>query len=294
MKPEVVVAKKRGTPYRSITTLYYILVASGVFLVGVYCLYLGGEQTQFWNAHTGWRTLLEQLGGLLIVTSGLSILWELIGKRAFAKEVLESTRMVTEIDSAGIKRITNQFYDESMWKDCFRGTEKLDIFAAYANTWRNTYMPLLQEIARKPKGRIRIYLTDPEDPTTLATLAHRFGTTPEKLKERIWDTRDAFEALRVEGGASVEVFYWRGDRVFTFYRFDNRVVLALYQHSGQRSPSLPTMVCENGGSLFQFVYDELVSIRNSSRSALPAAASPGEASTATVTQLRDPDSKRTG
>jgi hypothetical protein len=294
MKSEVAVAKNRGTPYRSITTLYYILVAAGVFLVGVYCLYLGGEQTKFWNAHSAWRTLLEQLGALLIVTSCLSILWELLGKRAFAKEVLDSTRMVTEIDSAGIKRITNQFYDESMWRECFRGTEKLDIFAAYASTWRNTYMPLLQEIARKPKGRIRVYLTDPEDSSILATLAQRFGTQPERLKEKIWDTRDAFEALRVEGGASIEVLYWRGDRVFTFYRFDNRVVLALYQHSGQRSPSLPTIVCENGGSLFQFVYDELVSIRKASRPALTGAKSPGEVPSATVTQLRDPDSKRTG
>lgn len=295
MDSEATVIKKRGTPYRSLTTLYYVLVACGVFLVGVYLLYLGGEETRFWKSHAAWRTLFEQLGGLLIVTSGLSILWELLGKRAFAKEVLESTRMVTEIDSSGIKRITNQFYDESMWEECFKGAEKLDIFVAYASTWRNRYISQLQELARKPKGRIRIYLTDPEDDATLATLAQRFSTSPESLKEKIRDTKEAFEALRVPDGGTVEVFYWTGDRVFTFYRFDSQAVLALYQHNRLRSPSLPTLVCENGGSVFQFIYDELVSIRKASRPAtLELTGTGADGTSASVTHLHDADAKRTG
>ena len=125
-------------------------------------------------------------------------------------------------------------------------------------------------------------------------LSQRFDTKPDRLEEKIWETVHAFEALRVPGGASVEVFFWRGDRLFTFYRFDSRVVLALYQHNKQRSPSLPTIVCENGGSLFQFVYDELVSIRKASRPALTHAVPDEEPPSATVTQLREPDSKRTG
>ncbi len=274
-------AKERDTPYRSLTTHYYILVAVVVFIIGGYLLYLGGEETRFWRSHEGWRTLMEQLGGLLIVTSGISILWELVGKRAFAREVLESTRTAAELESAGIKRITNQFYDEAMWKDCFKGVEKLDIFVAYGGTWRRTYLSQLQALARKPKGRIRVYLADPDDVSTVTTLANRFGATPEKLKERIWETKEEFEALRQEAGASVEVFFWAGDRVFTFYRFDNRAVVALYQHSEGRSAVLPTIICENGGSLFQFIYDELRSIRSTSRPATPAVGAP-----ATVTQIR--------
>ncbi|MDG4794454.1 hypothetical protein [Micromonospora sp. WMMD1082] len=276
-------AKKRDTPYRSLTTHRYVLVAAAVFVLGAYFLYLGGEETRFWQSHPGLRTLMEQLGGLLIVTAGISILWELIGKRSFAREVLESTRTANEIESAGLKRITNQFYDEALWKYCFKGVEKLDIFVAYGGTWRRTYLSQLQTLAKSAKGRIRVYLADPEDPATITTLANRFGSTPEKLKEKIWETKEEFEALQQEGGASVQVFFWAGDRVFTFYRFDNRAVVALYQHSEGRSPVLPTIQCENGGSLFQFVYDELRSIRTASR---PATQQDEDDISAVVTQIR--------
>jgi hypothetical protein len=273
------VTKERGTPYRSLTTLNYVLIAGAVLAVGVLCLYLGSEETRFWRTHRPLRTLMEQLGGLLIVSAGLSMLWELIGKRAFAREVLESTRMATELEASGIKRITNQFHEEAVWKECFKGVEKLDIFVAYAQTWRRIHFARLRSLAQKSNGRIRLYLADPEDTLTMTALAARFETDPDELKRRIWETKEEFEALRIEGGASIEVSFWSGYRFFTFYRFDNRAVVAFYQHSAGRSAVLPTIVCENGGFLFQFIYDELRSIRDTSRSATPGTDHPdnGEA-----------------
>ncbi|MEU5962521.1 hypothetical protein ABZ777_15040 [Micromonospora parva] len=281
MNREDPVPSKHDTPYRSITTYKYSVAAIAVLAIGLYLLYLGGEETRFWRTHQAWRTFSEQLGGLMIVTGGISVLWELVGKRSFAREVLESTRTANELETAGLKRITNQFYDEALWKYCFKGVEKLDIFVAYGGTWRRTYLSQLQLVAKSPKARICVYLADPEDAATISTLANRFGSTPEKLKERIWETKEEFEALRQEGGATVQVFFWAGDRVFTFYRFDNRAVVALYQHSEGRSPVLPTMLCENGGSIFQFIYDELRSIRNASRPATQ-----GTGTSAVIKQIR--------
>lgn len=262
-------AKESGTPYRSLTTLWYVLIACLVLLLGMYCLYLGSEETRFWNERPALRTFMEQLGGLLIVSSGLSILWELIGKRAFAREVLESTRTATELEASGLKRITNQFHEEAIWKDCFKGVEKLDIFVAYAQTWRRLHFTRLQSLAQRSNGRIRLYLADPEDTVSMTALAERFEISQDELKRRIWETKTEFESLKVNGGASIEVHFWKGYRFFTFYRFDNRVVVTFYQHSAGRSAVLPTLVCENGGFLFQFIYDELRSIRKTSRPATP-------------------------
>jgi hypothetical protein len=268
-------------PYKTVTTYNYLFVALPVVVVGIYLLYLGSDQTRFWQAHTGLQVFLQQLGGLLIVTAGFSVMWELLGKRAFAREMMETWRTAADLEAAGIKRVTDQFYDGSLWEECFKGAEKLDIFVAYANTWRRMHVSKLQEVARKSNARIRVYLADPDDDATINLLASRFETTPESLRDRIAETTREFEALKVPNGASVEVWYWIGDRMFTFYRFDNRAVLVPYKHSKGRSASLPTIVCENGGLIFQFVYDELVSIRGSSRPA-----SPPRATQATATPLR--------
>lgn len=266
------------TPFRAVTTLKFIVAAAVVLGLGVFCLYLGGEETRFWREHSALKTLMEQLGGLLIVSALLSVLWELVGKRAFAREVLEDTRLATELEASGIKRVGMQFFEDAVWESCFKGVEKLDIFVAYAQTWRNINLPRLQVVARKPNGRIRIYLPDPEDQPTIDTLSTRFKIKPDELRQRIEATKQDFEGLRVANGASIEVFYWPGDRLFTFYRFDNKVILSMYRHAG-RSPVLPTFVCESGGSLYQFVYDELRVIREASRPATPAGA------TATVTHI---------
>lgn len=270
----------RDKPYRTLTTLKFALAAGSVFVVGAYCLYLGGEETHFWRSNQALRTLMEQLGGLLIVSSLLSTLWELVGKRAFAREVLEDTRISAEIEASGLKRISTQFFDDAAWEQCFKGVQKLDIFAAYAQTWRNMNLARLQKVANRSNGRIRVYLADPDDEFTMATLAQRFGTDPQELRRRIWATKEGFEDLRVAGGASIDVFFWPGDRVYTFYRFDNRAIISMYKHNKGRSPILPTIMCESGGSLFQFVYDELREVRDECR---PAGSN--QRSPATVTQI---------
>ncbi|MEG3636087.1 hypothetical protein [Micromonospora palythoicola] len=279
--PEVPVAKEaRDKPYRTLTTLKFALAAGSVFLVGVFCLYLGGEETNFWRSNPGLRTLMEQLGGLLIVSSLLSTLWELVGKRAFAREVLEDTRISTEIEASGLRRISTQFFDDAAWEQCFRGVQKLDIFAAYAQTWRNMNLARLHKVASRSNGRIRVYLADPDDEFTMTTLSHRFDMEPDELRRRIWATKEGFEDLRVAGGASIDVFFWPGDRVYTFYRFDNRAIISMYKHNKGRSPILPTIMCESGGSLYQFVYDELRAIRDECRPAIPA-----QRNAATITQI---------
>ncbi|MGC5334764.1 hypothetical protein [Micromonospora sp. DT62] len=279
--PEAPVAKEaRNKPYRALTNMKFVIAAGVVFMIGFYCLYLGGEETRFWRSNQGLRTVMEQLGGLLITSSLLSTLWELVGKRAFAREVLEDTRISAEIEASGLRRITTQFFDDPAWEQCFKGVQKLDIFAAYAQTWRNMNLARLQKAAARSNGRIRIYLADPEDEFTMTTLSKRFAMDPEELRRRIWATKEGFEELRIEGGASIEVFFWPGDRVYTFYRFDNRAIISMYKHNKGRSPILPTLMCESGGSLFQFAYDELRAIRDDSR---PATAPRRDA--ATVTQI---------
>jgi hypothetical protein len=100
---------------------------------------------------------------------------------------------------------------------------------------------------------------------TVGILADRFDTTPDELRTRITATHSAYETLRQPDGAQIEVFYRAGDRVFSFYRFDDIAVVGLYSHSRARGAAVPVFVCARPGELYEFIQDELAVILDQSR-----------------------------
>src|SRR4051812_18277200 len=150
MDPEEPAMKDEGrTPYRTITTSRFLFAAAGGLLLGIYFLYLGGQNTKFWINHGAFRNLMENLGGLLIVAAGLGVVWELFGKRAFAREVLETARVAAQIETTGLKKIGVQWVDDAGWNELFGGVKKLDIFVTYASTWRRSNLARLQSAANR-------------------------------------------------------------------------------------------------------------------------------------------------
>ena len=208
----------RERPYRGLTTAKVTLVAVGVAVVGVALLYVGQLGSPWWMAHPSLQAVIRDFGALLVVSAALGVIWDLIGKRAFAREVLETARTLTDVEAAGLTRIGTNYVDEPDWETLFSGVKKLDIFVAYANTWRNAHYERLKKAAASG-GRIRVYLPDPRDTVMIGQLAERFDKTPEALVGLIEEARKAYQALPIDGGGSVEVFYRPGDPVFSCYRF---------------------------------------------------------------------------
>ena len=100
---------------------------------------------------------------------------------------------------------------------------------------------------------------------SITVLADRFAITPEELRTRIQATTLDYAALRRPGGALIEIYCCAGDRVFSFYRFDDTAVVGLYSHARSRATSVPVFVCSAPGELFHFVSDELAVIQQRSR-----------------------------
>ena len=152
----------------------------------------------------------------------------------------------------------------------FRTVRHLDIFAAYASTWRNNNMAELRQVAERSGGRIRVFLPDPDDDRTVGMLAARFSITEEELRRRINEGADGFLSMRQPHGAQIEVYYAPGDRMFTFYVFDDTAVITLYRHKPDRSGVIPTLVVEAGGTWYDFLQEEIASVLNRSRMAQPS------------------------
>ncbi|MFE0025525.1 hypothetical protein [Amycolatopsis sp. NPDC059021] len=173
--------------------------------------------------------------------------------------------LTRDLQPAGLLRVGATYLGELEWKQLFAEVTELDIVVAYGQTWRNLHARELAQVAARPGSRIRVFLADPDHAFTLDMLADRFDITPEELRTRIVATRRAYGALRHPGGARIEVYYRPGDRVFSFYRFDDIAVVGLYSHSRARGAAVPVFVCVQPGELYDFVQDELAVILDQSR-----------------------------
>jgi hypothetical protein len=254
------VRSPKQKPYRQLATAKTVLIAVGIGALGLLLLWLAGLDLP-WESL---KALLNNLGSALIVSVALALIWELSGRRAFTREILESAKTVGEIDAAGLLNIGNNYVEDPDWEEFFRTVSHLDIFVAYARTWRNQHYSRLKSLAARPNSRIRIYLPDPSDEATIRHLADRFAMDEDALIAAIMEASRAFKDLDEGQHGNVEIYYRKGDLVFSCYKFDAKAIITLYSH-GQRRTGVPTIVCRRGGTLFQFVADELDAIHRQSR-----------------------------
>jgi hypothetical protein len=250
-------------PFRELLTVKFIVIAVAVSFFGVLLLYFGSRE-DFWVGRGGVQALVNQLGSILVVSVSLALIWELLGKRAFAREIFENSRTIGDIEASGIQSIGTDYVSDPDWGELFTGVRELDVFVAYARTWRNSHLERLRDLARVKGARIRVILPDPECLETVSTLARRFDMAEETLRSAIEEARQDFIGLRNPGGAEVQVYYRKGDLVFSLYRFDARAVVTLYSHS-QRRGQVPNLVCKSSGTIYGFVVDEFNGVLEQSR-----------------------------
>lgn len=260
-------------PWHQIVTQRIVIVSLVAFLVGLGLLYFGGRN-DLWQHHHGLQALVNGLAGMLIVSVGLGVLWQLVGKRAFTREILETATATTDLEAAGVTRIGMNYREIPDWATLFADVSKLDIFLAYGRTWRNMNLERLRETAKRPKSRIRVYLPDPADPMTVAHLANRFEMEESKLIDAINEARTVYETLALGEGSVVEVYVRAGATMFSAYRFDNTAVVTLYSHQRKRL-DVPTFVCRSGGFLYRFLRDELEAIHDQSSLTTPSSEDQG-------------------
>jgi hypothetical protein len=233
-------------------------------LVGLFLLYIAGRN-DWMLGRGGLKSVLDDVGGALIASVALAALWELAGKRAFTKEILDEVRTTMDVTTAGLDSIGTNYLTDPDWARLFAGVEKLDIFLAYGRTWRNTNDPHLKAMAERRGTRIRLFIPDPADVESIGRLAQRFSMDPTRVKDAVSETEEYFRRLEQHGVGDVEVYYWRGDHTFSCYRLDRTAVLTLYTHSRQRT-QVPTLICHEGGTLYEFIRQEFSAIERQSTS----------------------------
>lgn len=239
------------------TNLRTILTAIFTAVLGVCLLYLAANWT-YLTQYPSIQSVIRELGGLVIASIALALLWELAAKRAFLSELMSKARLAEDVRSAGLINIVQDFYRGIEWPRLIKNVTKFDVFFAYGRTWRNTNNAELLALARRHDIRVRIVLPDPDNQDLMSELARRFSTTTDEIRKLIEEASSEFIKIFGHGSktnSQFSLWYLSTTPVFSFYRFDSIAILALYRHTKVRG-QIPTFVVEQGGTIYDFIRSE--------------------------------------
>ncbi|MGW6266437.1 hypothetical protein [Cellulosimicrobium funkei] len=237
------------------------IIAGAMAVVGAGLL-LAASWPKLMEPGSGWQVFVSQLGGILITTGGLGVLWELRGRRDVIEEVLDQVELSSDVKASGIRRASMD-WKSIEWPSLFANAKDIVIFAAYASTWRNNHWSDLTAFSRKQGNSLTVILPDPASEDTMRVLARRYQYTPGKIKDRVEETARAFAGLSSPAGATVKVYYRDAEPTHTCYRFDDKSVVTLYSHKRARG-DVPAFTLESG-SFAEFFLDDLDAVRSQSR-----------------------------
>ena len=239
-------------------TLRVALVSLVTVLLGL-MLWYSASFVEATNHHN-LAVLMGESGAALFIAGILFFLWELAGKRAFADEILAKAKMSRDLADAGIEAVGESFQDISGdWEHLFKNACRLDLFISYGHTWRNTQIERLDKLLSDKDAKLRVVLPDPDHEQVVQNLAQRFEMTTEAVRHAIDDATEFFEHRKKRAQGTVEIYYTAIAPLFSFYRFNNKAVFALYNHRLGRI-AVPSFVCNADGFLYKYFTEEFEGI----------------------------------
>jgi len=239
------------------TTLRSWLISISMGVVGGVLLFITtfGGFSEWWADREAVRQLIFGFGFFFLAPVAIGLLWEIFLRRSFVDEIINRIRMAEEIKNAGIIGYTNDFYHDIAWNSLFAAAKEIDIFFSYGSTWRNTNENNFKEFIRRG-GKLRVVLPDPEDNDTVQELSRRYYYHVEELQTRINEAINFFKGLRSGGtGSGIKVWVLKKPPLFAYYRFDDRIIITLFNHREGR-PGVPVISAQREGKLGNFAISE--------------------------------------
>jgi hypothetical protein len=198
------------------------------------------------------RTLLANLGSLLLVTGTVTVAWELYGRRSFADEVRTLFAVSKSFSIAGVRQYATAFQSSEInWDDLFHRARHVDLLFMGSSSWRRTQFLQLEALMQREGSRLVVILPDPHDEVVISSAKARLGKSEADPKSYFGDACNYFKTLSKRfPSACVEIWFMPQLPSFSVFRFDDSAVVALYSHRRAnihlRQGRRPVQVCHIG------------------------------------------------
>lgn len=203
--------------------------------------------------------IMLELAFTVITVFGVSGLWEVLGKRAFAEEVLELAGIASNLQQSGIVGFYEKFTDIK-WSEIFEGTKEVSLMFTYAYSWRNNNRQELKDVSSKKNSRLIVLLPDYSIPEVCDMCDRDFlyGKHAEDGSENVQKNTESKIKKAIEDfkKLNADIYLYPSNLKTTYYFFDDKCIIAPFKH-GKDKYCVPAILCREGGALYEFCKNDL-------------------------------------
>ncbi|TAK27004.1 MAG: DUF4062 domain-containing protein [Myxococcaceae bacterium] len=143
------------------------------------------------------------------------------------------------------------------WDDYFSSASTLQMMFIGSPTWRSHHFVRIRDFCERGGTSIKVLLPDPAEKVVRRRMATWQGLTESKAVARITEAINDFASLANSySSCSIEVIGMDDLPYFSFFRFDQRGLVAFYSHLRKRA-AVPTLACRSGDIVFDYAVSEL-------------------------------------
>ena len=207
----------------------------------------------------------------------VGIYFDIATKQSFHKEMEELLSINTLVSSSGIEQYHHS-WDSVDLTSYIKQSRTIDIYVYYGSTVFNDYQAVLEEFL-KLKGRVlRVFILDEQnkfleasaDLWSISDPNYSFQNVILKSKSTV-DLLTSIHARLLQNKSlkgRLELYKVTKHPInFSFYRFDNRIIVALNKLSHHKTPKPPVLVLRSSKdktSLFQRIVSDFSSLEDKS------------------------------
>jgi hypothetical protein len=135
-----------------------------------------------------------------------------------------------------------------------RSATKITLYFIHSRRWRENNNDFIQQFIAKPEAELNVFLPDLNNTQLIRNLMEHFDDGPH-IPGLIADAYRYFSNLKKHGKAKVTIRLFNIYPTYTFYRFDDTYIVAMYPCTAIRK-SVPAFEVESLGTFAGFIsYD---------------------------------------
>ena len=144
----------------------------------------------------------------------------------------------------------------------------IDLYFIHSRRWREEHDERIRDFLKRPRTKLTIYLPNPKNVVLMRALKSHFDDGPH-IPGFVNDAIRYSKSLGKSFPKKVRLRYFNTYPTYSFYKFDDDIVLALYPTTPFRR-SVPAFHVNVHHPFGAFVRDDLTELEKSSRKVLPS------------------------
>jgi hypothetical protein len=168
---------------------------------------------------------------------------------------------------AGIVRVGPFARFFQRFEDLIGSASQMVLYFIHSRRWRENHDAAIKAFLGRDGTSMEVFLPDLENHELMFSLARHFEDGPQ-IPGLVADAYRYFARLARDFRKPAEVWLFSRYPTYTFYRFDERAVIALYSNTAAKK-DLPAFEITNGSFLGQFLAADIADLKKECRKRAP-------------------------